>query len=234
MQKCLVISGGSKGIGLATALFFQQRGYQVINLSRSAAPCDGVVNLEVDFASPGWEGEIEPQLMELVTSKDEIVLVHNAAFLSKGGVGDLDPWSLRASFEINVVAPSILNRMLLPIMKEHSSIVYIGSTLSEKAVANTAAYVASKHAVVGLMRSTCQDLVGTAIHTCCVCPGFTDTDMLTSHVGGREAVESLVNRTVTQKRLIRPEEMADMIYLCSQNALINGSVIHANLGQVEH
>eukprot|EP01043_Picozoa_sp_COSAG02_P056833 COSAG02_NODE_6801_length_3352_cov_170.007378_3_plen_92_part_00 len=52
---------------------------------------------------------------------------------------------------------------------------FVGSTLSEKAVANTASYVTAKHAMVGLMRATCQDLAAAAapVHTALVCPGFT-------------------------------------------------------------
>ena len=68
------------------------------------------------------------------------------------------------------------------------SIIYIGSTLSEKGVANSCSYVTSKHAVVGLMRSTTQDLVGKGIHTACICPGFTDTEMLKNHVGGSKEI----------------------------------------------
>jgi NAD(P)-dependent dehydrogenase (short-subunit alcohol dehydrogenase family) len=52
---------------------------------------------------------------------------------------------------------------------------FVGSTLSEKAVANTASYVTAKHAMVGLMRATCQDLAVAAapVHTAAICPGFT-------------------------------------------------------------
>lgn len=59
-----------------------------------------------------------------------------------------------------------------------SSVIFVGSTLSEKAVANRASYVTTKHAVVGLMRSYVQDLFGSGVHTAVVCPGFTDTPML--------------------------------------------------------
>jgi 3-oxoacyl-[acyl-carrier protein] reductase len=64
-----------------------------------------------------------------------------------------------------------------------SSVLYVGSTLSEKAVPGSFSYVVSKHAQLGMMRATCQDLMGTGIHTAMVCPGFTDTEMLRNHLG---------------------------------------------------
>ena len=48
-------------------------------------------------------------------------------------------------------------------------------------------YVVSKHALVGMMRATCQDLAGREIHTACICPGFTDTEMFRDTRPGRSA-----------------------------------------------
>ncbi len=132
-----------------------------------------------------------------------------------------------------MVACVQLDQLLLPLMGAGSSIVYVGSTLGEKAVAGSCAYVVSKHAQIGLMRATCQDLAGRGIHTACVCPGFTDTEMLRAHVGHASEVLEALAGGVTFGRLIEPEEIARTIRFCAQNAVINGAVIHANLGQVE-
>jgi NAD(P)-dependent dehydrogenase (short-subunit alcohol dehydrogenase family) len=114
-----------------------------------------------------------------------------------------------------------------------SSILYVGSTLSEKAVANTASYVTSKHAVVGLMRATTQDLIGEKIHSAAVCPGFTATEMLLTHLGDNDEVRAFLEGMSAFHRLIEPKEIAKTLLFCAQNPVINGSVIHANLGQVE-
>ena len=58
--------------------------------------------------------------------------------------------NLRNILEINVVVPTALNRILIPNMSEGSAIIYVGSTLSEKAVPGAFSYVTSKHAVVGV------------------------------------------------------------------------------------
>ena len=87
---------------------------------------------------------------------------------NKDAVQDINADKLRQNLVVNVIAPMPLNQIVLPYMKSGSAIVYIGSTLSEKAVANTASYTIAKHAVVGMMRSTCQDLADSGIHSYCM------------------------------------------------------------------
>jgi NAD(P)-dependent dehydrogenase (short-subunit alcohol dehydrogenase family) len=176
---------------------------------------------------------IEDVLQELVgpNSETEIHLVHNAACLENDSAHGTSDETLTAVMQVNVLAPNTLNRNVIPCMGEGSSVVYVGSTLSEKAVPNSFSYVTSKHAQIGMMRSLCQDLVGTEIHTATICPGFTDTEMLRSHVP-KDALDG-VARLNTFGRLIEPVEIARTVYWATQNPVINGSVIHANLGQIE-
>jgi NAD(P)-dependent dehydrogenase (short-subunit alcohol dehydrogenase family) len=116
-------------------------------------------------------------------------------------------------------------------MAPGSAIVYVGSTLAEKAVPGSFSYVTSKHAMVGMMRATCQDLAGSGVHTACICPGFTDTEMLRTHVPA-EAMDA-VRAMSAFGRLIEPVEIAETIHWASAHPVINGALIHANLGQVE-
>ena len=153
--------------------------------------------------------------------------------MASDNVEEIDADQMRGVFEVNLVAPAILNRALLPLMNAGSSIIYIGSTLSEKAVPHMASYVTSKHAMVGLMRSTCQDLFGKFVHTVCVCPGATRTEMLLEYVGGDESALKLMAETLSEQRLIEPVEITKTILFCAQNSVVNGSVIHANLGILE-
>ncbi|MDP7389608.1 MAG: SDR family oxidoreductase, partial [Pseudomonadales bacterium] len=112
-----------------------------------------------------------------------------------------------------------------------SSVLYVGSTLSEKAVPGLASYVTSKHAVAGLMRATCQDLAGTGVHTVCINPGFTNTEMLRDHVPADVMPQIAVMSAF--ERLIEPEEIAQALLFAAHNPVLNGAVINANLGQIE-
>ena len=236
MAKVLVVSGGSRGIGFATAQRFAREGYRIINLSRRPCELPDVINIMVDFSAADWSEALAAVLSNVFPregGRAEVALVHSAAVMTKGEVGGVDSEQFRQCFEVNVVAAAELVKRLLPYMAQGSSVVYVGSTLSEKAVSNTAAYIVSKHALIGLMRSTCQDLAGKGIHTACVCPGFTETEMLLEHIGSDEQVMASIVSGITQQRLLRPDEIADVIYFCSNNAAVNGAVLHANLGQIE-
>ena len=232
-MKTLVITGGSKGIGLATARLFAAEGYRVVNISRSPIALAGAVQLGIDIAEPDWAARHGEAVRAAVAGSETIALVHNAGLLTKDSVANVDAAALHRVLQVNVVACVQLDQLLLPLMGAGSAIVYVGSTLGEKAVAGSCAYVVSKHALIGLMRATCQDLAGRGIHTACVCPGFTDTEMLRAHVGQASEVLEALAGNVTFGRLIEPEEVARTIHFCALNAVINGAVIHANLGQVE-
>ncbi len=229
--KQLLITGASAGIGASTAKRFLEAGYGVVNLSRRPCPVTGVMHMSCDLSVPGFVEEIADGLTSHLESAESVTVVHNAARMARDTAADTDSGSLRNVLEVNVVAANSLNRLCLPFMDAGSAILYVGSTLSEKAVPASYSYVISKHALVGMMRATCQDLAGTGIHTACICPGFTDTEMLRDHVPA-EALEA-VRGVSTFGRLIEPGEIADVILWAAGAPVINGAVIHANLGQVE-
>ncbi len=234
MNKCLLITGASKGIGYATAQRFVEQGYKVVNISRSPCRIATVSNLQIDLTSAGWENARQAEIMAALGDAEQLCVVHNAALLEKDSVKDVTASRLRHVLELNVVATVLLNQIVLERMGAGSSIIYVGSTLGTKAVANTCSYATSKHALVGLMRATCQDLAGSMIHTACVCPGFTKTEMLQAHLGHDEAVYAAIAAGVTHQRLIEPGEIADTIYFCAQTPVINGAVMDANLGQIQN
>ncbi len=232
MANIAIITGASKGIGFSAAEQFLNNQWQVINISRTAAPKKNIINLSIDLGDQQWPEKNSQQILEKVADADKICLVHNASRLDKDSIADLDATKLREIHEINLVAPAILNKLLIPKMKSGSSIIYIGSTLSEMAVAGAASYVMSKHAVAGMMRATCQDLVDKFIHTCCICPGFTDTEMLRQHLHNDEAILDQVRQANAERRLIEPHEIAELIWYAANHSVINGSLLHANLGQI--
>jgi 3-oxoacyl-[acyl-carrier protein] reductase len=228
----LIISGASKGIGLATAKAFADTGYRVINLSRHPAEDDRIENHAVDLLQPNASDKLDDIFKRQLTA-GPLTLVHNAAKLINDSVENSTPGDLRDILELNVVAPQLLNSKLLPYMHAGSAIIYVGSTLSEKAVANSFSYVTSKHAIVGMMKATCQDLSGKQIHTACVCPGFTNTEMLREHVGYQEEVLTDIASASTFGRLIEPSEIAETIMFAARSPVVNGAVMHCNLGQKE-
>ena len=252
------MTGASRGIGLATARLFCAAGWDTVSVSRTRPGGDaprGLRHVGIDLLQRGWAGELASWLAAELGAerRQQLCIVHNAAQMPKDSALALSAQTLRDSLELNVVAPAEMNRLLYPRMGAGSSVLYVGSTLSgaalappataagvglsvprraaEKAVANTASYVTAKHAMVGLMRSTCQDLAAAKapVHTACICPGFTDTEMLREHVPETAGLAGLVGAG----RLIEPEEVGKLLLFSAENPVINGAVLHANLGQIE-
>ena len=232
-MKTAIITGASVGIGESTAASFCEAGYGVYNLSRRACKVDGVTNIACDLSDPAAIAAATNTLREVVDNSDVVALVHNACQMRKDSTMGCNSDDLTAVLQTNVVAANSINQALLPLMPRGSSVIYIGSTLAEKAVAGAYSYVISKHAVVGMMRATCQDLMGRGIHTACICPGFTDTEMLRTHLGNDQAVLADMASLNSFNRLIEPGEIAGMIVWAHENPVINGSVLHAHLGQKE-
>ncbi len=228
-MKTAVVTGASAGIGSATAAAFKAAGYVVVGLSRRPAPaCD--VSVHVDLGAADYESVLRNDLVPRV-AEGVVVVVHNAGLLIKDDALAVAADDVRRVFELNVVAPTVINRLLAPKMLPGSSILYVGSTLSERAVKNTASYVVAKHALVGLMRATCQDAAPRGIHTACVCPGFVDTEMLHTHVAVDD-FGGLKDRS-GHARMIDPAEIARLLLSCAEQPVVDGAVIHANLGQIE-
>lgn len=230
-MKALIITGASAGIGLAAAKRFAAAGWSVTNISRRPCPLAGVNHLQGDLAAADFPNSLRTALAAVLEGAEETVLIHNASRLLSDSAADTPSEQLRAVLEVNLVAANSLNLLAIPQMRSGSAVLYVGSTLAEKAVPNSYSYVVSKHALVGMMRATCQDLAGRGIHTACVCPGFTDTEMLRAHVPA-EAMPAVAGMSA-YGRLIAPEEIAETLFWAAANPVVNGAVLHANLGQVE-
>lgn len=233
MTRRLVITGASSGIGEAVASRFQREGWSLLNISRRPCPIAGVTNLLCDLSLPGAIEALRAPLEALLDPVGTLCLVHNAGSMETDRIDNLPEANLRSALEVTILSASALNQMLIPWMAPGSSILYIGSTLAEKAVAGVASYVIAKHALAGMMRATCQDLAGEGIHTCMICPGFTDTPPLRTLVATHPRLLDGIKDLSAFGRLIAPEEIAATIACAADSPVLNGALIHANLGQRE-
>lgn len=229
----LIVSGASSGIGRAIATRFLLDGYVVVNISRRPCPERGVENIHCDLAEPGAADTLGSELVPWLRDAGQVCLVHNASVMHRDSIDALTTSDLRSVLELNILAANGLNQLVIPRMSAGSSVLYIGSTLAEKAVPGVASYVIAKHALVGMMRATCQDLAGRGLHSCMICPGFTDTEQFRQLIGDDPEILAAITSMSAFDRLIEPEEIADAVAFAAHAPVLNGALIHANLGQRE-
>lgn len=228
----VIVTGASSGIGLAIAERFASLGHRVISIARRRCPVDIVHSLHMDLSSPSAVPSLMVELDKLLPGKPSTVhLIHNAAALPHDSAVDLDAAVLERTLRLNVVTPAQLNAALLPRMAKGSSIIFVGSTLSEKGVPQRLSYVTGKHAMLGLMRATVQDLWGRGVNCLCVAPGFVDTGMLRPVLDADPMFKREVVDMVSYGRLIEPEEIAEIVEFATRAPALNGANINANLGQ---
>ena len=233
MPDTVIVTGASAGIGLAIATHFVEQGQRVIGLARRPCPDPAVESLRVDLCDAGALDLVLTGIVESLPPSPRLHLIHSASHMPSDGAEDLDPERLAQTLRLNVVAPAQIDARLLPAAAPGSSVVFIGSTLCEKAVPGKLSYVTSKHALLGLMRATVQDLFGRSIHALCVAPGFVDTDMLRPALERDPEFERSVLDMVSFGRLLDPNEIAEIVAFATRTPALNGAVIHANLGQRE-
>jgi NAD(P)-dependent dehydrogenase (short-subunit alcohol dehydrogenase family) len=248
-ERVALVTGASRGIGRATALALSGAGHRVIALARSrdllerlAAEDPRIVPLEAAIDTPDGCAEAIEAARSLAGAPT--ILVNNAG---RGGWHDRPIWNQdregwRASMAVNLDAPFELTRGLVGGMVEAGwgRIVMISSTAGQAGAPSMAPYCASKHGVIGLMRSVAQDVAPHGITCNAILPGWVRTEM-----ADRDAEQEGVRRGMTAEevwaeraaenpagRVVAPEEVADVVaYLCSNAAAaVNGETITVSLG----
>jgi NAD(P)-dependent dehydrogenase (short-subunit alcohol dehydrogenase family) len=248
-ERVALVTGASRGIGRATALALARTGHRVVALARSrdlldllAAEEPRIEPLPASIDTP--EGCADAVEAARNLAGPPTILVNNAG---RGGWHDRPIWEQdregwRASMAVNLDAPFELTRGLVGGMVEAGwgRIVTISSTAGQVGAPAMAPYCASKHGVIGLMRSVAQDVAPHGITCNAVLPGWVKTEM-----ADRDAEQEAARRGMTADevwaeraaenpagRVVTPEEVADVVaYLCSDAAAaVNGEAITVSLG----
>lgn len=177
MEKSVIVTGCSSGIGLRTAQMLKERGFRVLATARKSMDVEHLVkegfeSLQLDLASNESIHAAMSQILAL-TQGHIWGLVNNAAFGLPGAVEDLTSDVLREQFETNFFGTHELTRLVLQAMRKHNTgrIVQISSVLGFVAVPYRGAYVASKFALEGLTDSLRMELKGSGIYVSLVEPG---------------------------------------------------------------
>jgi 3-oxoacyl-[acyl-carrier protein] reductase len=207
-----LVTGATHGIGRATAFGLGRAGYRVGVCARTGSKVDSLVaelrasgieaaGRAADVADPG---QVTAVVEHVSKALGEIgVLVNNAGVLIARPIEELTLEDWDATMATNLRGLFLMTRAVLPPMRarRRGDIVNVASLAARNGFAGGAAYVASKHAVLGFGRSLLLELRKEGIRVITVCPGSVDTGMLRD----QPMLKS------DPARILQPEDVADTI-----------------------
>ena len=236
-----IVTGAARGLGRAAATRLYERGASVAVNVRDAARAEDVarslgdraIAVPGDIASAGVPDDIVRRTLERFGRVD--ILVNNAALARSTRFADLSATEYRETLEVNLVAPFLLTKAVLPAMKaqHYGRIVNVSSSAGRMvSTLGSAAYTASKAGLLGLTRASAKELGAIGITVNAICPGMIDTE-LTRENASDELLERLASHYPVP-RLGTAVETADLICFAASEAAgyITGASLDINGGDL--
>lgn len=239
--KRALVTGASRGIGAAIALALAENGADVaLTYQHSAEKAEAVakriesvgrraIAIEADSADPGAIARAVNRAADVLGGID--ILVNSAAIGNAGTIADMDMGHYQALMDINVRAPVLYAKAVMPHLGEGGRIVTIGSVLGERVpFPGVTAYAMSKAALNALTRGLSRELGPRGITVNLVQPGPTDTDANPADGAAADFQRSLTSLG----RYAEPREIASaVVFLASPAAsMITGAILTADGGAI--
>jgi NAD(P)-dependent dehydrogenase (short-subunit alcohol dehydrogenase family) len=215
--KVAVITGGSSGIGLATAQRFVREGAHVYITGRRQAELDKAV-AAIGSAVTAVKGDVanlddlEALYKKIAADRHKVdIVVANAGFVEWGYLPSATPEHFDKHFNINTRGVFFSVQKALPLMNEGGSIILLSSCLHVKGVPQYTVYAATKAAVRSFGRSWAAELKDRKIRVNTLSPGATDTPIIDGQFKSKEEADGArkhFSGLITLGRLGRPDELA--------------------------
>ncbi len=241
-NKVAVITGGANGIGRATALAFAQAGAKLVLVDRDAAAGEATLGTirqrggEARFVSADVTraADVQRYVAAALEAYGRIdCFFNNAGIEGKvAPIVDCDEAMFDAVIGVNVKGVFLGLRHVLPVMlgQKAGAVVNTASVAGLVATPGMPAYVASKHAVIGLTKTAAGEVARHGVRVNAVCPGPVDTRMIHSlesqlDPANPQAVNQRYQAAIPSGRYTTPEEIANVVlFLCSDLAAnVNGA-----------
>ncbi len=247
-RTCLV-TGAGRGIGRAVAHRLSAGGDRIALVARTA---DQLKDVAAELPGPALS---RPADVTDAHAVDDVfhaveqhwgpveVLILNAGTATSAPLVTTTDDDWQRALDTNLTAPFRFLRRAVPAMAERGwgRVVVIASVASKHGAPYVCAYTASKHGVLGLVRSAAAELAGSGVTVNAVCPGYVETPM-TAHT--IDNISRRTGRTPQQARqvlaskqpigrLIGVDEVADAVDLCLRNPAITGQAINVDGGTVQ-
>lgn len=237
MKKVIVITGGSKGIGLETAKYLAKKGHDLALISRSEIAAQTLNALsQFDNCVMNYIGDIgeyataEKIVNEILDAFGKIdVLLNNAGITKDGLMMRMSETAFDDVIQTNLKGTFNMCRFVVPNMmkQKKGAIINMSSVVGIAGNAGQCNYAASKAGVIGLTKSLAKEIGSRGITVNAIAPGFIETAM-TDQLSDK-IKENLLDRIVL-KRFGKPEEVAHVVQFLIENQYITGQTIEINGG----
>ena len=226
--KIALITGGTSGIGLATAKRFVNEGADVFVTGRRGQELEAAVK-EIGKGVTGVQGDVSKRadldrlFAQIESEKGRLdVLFANAGVAKYGRLGEISEELFDAIFDINVKGVLFTVQNALPLMPDGASIILNASVVGSKGLSSNSVYSATKAAIRSFARTWTTDLKERRIRVNAISPGTIDTpglnDLLASAAAGQERVQ-MIHNSVPLGRFGTADEIARaVVFLASDDA----------------
>lgn len=241
LQRTMLLTGASRGIGHATVKLFYQSGWRVLTVSRAAFADDcpwpgGRENhIQADLSRPEGYTRLADDVRERLGGTGLFAIVNNAAISpkldhgSRMGIRETTYADWLSVFNVNLFSAATLSKLLLPeLMATRGAIVNVTSIAGSRVHPFAGvAYACSKAALTALTREQAHEFGPFGVRANAIAPGEIDTSILSP------GTETIVANQIPMHRLGDPAEIARVVlFLCSGDAsYVNGAEINVNGGQ---
>lgn len=235
-MKRALVTGGTKGIGLAITKMLLSEGYHVTltysSDENAAQQCVASLNdISTDYliikADQGNSDDIS-RIVSTIKEQGTIdCIVFNAGTTLRKSLQETTNDEWQNVMNINVNAPVFMLRDLFDIIPHNSRIIFIGSEMALYPHGTSLAYGVSKSAVHALAQNLVKVFEDTGTTVNAIAPGFVETEWQATKP--QEIRQNIYNKTAI-KRFATVEEIADALRFCINNAFVNGSIIEVSGG----
>ena len=228
-NKVAVVTGGTSGIGRATALALKDAGCTVYELSRRAQGVEGLHHISADVTK---EESVRAAVEQIMAREGRIdILVNNAGITRDGLLMMMKPEDFDAVIAANLRGAFLCMKAVARQMvkQRYGRIVNLSSVVGLRGNAGQVNYAASKAGVIGMTKSLAKELAGRNITVNAVAPGFIDTDMTAAL---SETAKNAALGSIPMGRMGTPENVAKaVVFLAGEDAgYITGQVLAVDGG----
>jgi NAD(P)-dependent dehydrogenase (short-subunit alcohol dehydrogenase family) len=238
--KVSLVTGGTSGIGAATAVELARRGSDIAIIARKLGDRATAVKTEVEAlgrrctliaADMSVPSEVTRSVQETATQFGGVdVVVHSAGGAVPGGLMQVTPEAWYAAFDVHVHAIFHLCRAVVPVMKQRGggAIILISSAAGSRGCLGALAYGTVKGALPQFARALARELADDQIRVNVVAPGVIRTpfqDYLTP-----EQVKNNIANRIPLHREGKPEDVAEVIAMLADNDFITGETVSIDGG----